>query len=78
MVNAYLHDIAGAEVIAKDFRTWGATVLAAEALSEVDDFTSKTDSRRRIKAAVIEVAEQLGNTPTICRKSYIHPAVVDC
>ncbi|MBL26061.1 MAG: DNA topoisomerase I [Rhodospirillaceae bacterium] len=78
MVNAYLREIAGEAVTAKDFRTWGATVLAAEALGQAGDFTSKADSRRRIKAAVTEVAEHLGNTPAICRKSYIHPTVVDC
>ena len=72
-VNAYLREIAGEEFTAKDFRTWGGTVLAALALAEPSD---EGDTRRRLTAAIAEVAARLGNTPAICRKCYIHPDVV--
>ena len=72
-VNAYLREIAGEEFTAKDFRTWGGTVLAALALAEPGE---EGDSRRRLTAVITEVAARLGNTPTICRKCYIHPDVV--
>jgi DNA topoisomerase-1 len=72
-VNAYLREIAGEEFTAKDFRTWGGTVLAALALAEP---TEEGDTRRRLTAAITEVAARLGNTPTICRRCYIHPDVV--
>jgi DNA topoisomerase-1 len=72
-VNAYLREIAGEEFTAKDFRTWGGTVLAALALAEPSE---EGDTRRRLTAAIAEVAARLGNTPTICRKCYIHPDVV--
>jgi DNA topoisomerase-1 len=72
-VNAYLREIAGEEFTAKDFRTWGGTVLAARALAEPSE---EADTRRRLTAAITEVAARLGNTPTICRKCYIHPDVV--
>jgi len=73
-VNDYLRAIAGEEFTAKDFRTWGGTVLAALALAAPDP--EGTDARRRLTAAVVAVAARLGNTPAICRKCYIHPDVV--
>lgn len=76
-VNAYLRDIAGREVTAKDFRTWAGTVMAALALSSVGPFTSPTDSKRKIRAAIDAVATKLGNTPTICRKCYVHPNILE-
>jgi DNA topoisomerase I len=76
-VNAYLREIAGDEFTAKDFRTWAGTVLAALALAEVKAFTSKRQARRNIVRAVESVARRLGNTPAICRKGYVHPAVID-
>jgi DNA topoisomerase-1 len=76
-VNAYLRGVAGEEFTAKDFRTWAGTVLAALALAEVAAFTSKTQARRNIVRAVESVARRLGNTPAICRKGYVHPAVID-
>jgi DNA topoisomerase-1 len=72
-VNAYLREIGGEEFTAKDFRTWGGTVLAACALAGP---TEEGDARRRLTAAIGQVAARLGNTPTICRKCYIHPDVV--
>jgi len=76
-VNTYLRGIAGEEFTAKDFRTWAGTVLAALALAEVAAFTSKTQARRNIVRAVETVARRLGNTPAICRKGYVHLAVID-
>lgn len=77
-VNSYLRDIAGSDFSAKDFRTWAGTVLAATALRELKTFHSETHAKRQVKKAVEAVARLLGNTPTICRKSYIHPRVFDC
>ncbi len=76
-VNEYLRDIAGEEFTAKDFRTWAGTVLAALALAEVAVFSSKRQARRNIVRAVESVARRLGNTPAICRKGYVHPAIID-
>jgi DNA topoisomerase I len=77
-VNAYLADLLGGELTAKDFRTWHATVLAALALATSDEPGDTRASRRRaVKAAVEEVAGYLGNTPTMARKSYIDPRVLD-
>jgi DNA topoisomerase-1 len=64
-------------VTAKDFRTWGGTVLAAAALSAFDPPDSKALARANIKAAIDEVAGSLGNTPAICRKCYVHPALIE-
>jgi DNA topoisomerase-1 len=77
-VNDYLRDISGQEITAKDFRTWAGTVLAALALQEVGEFASPTAAKRQIKAAIGQVAARLGNTPTICRKCYVHPQLLDC
>lgn len=63
---------------AKDFRTWAGTVLAAMALAEFSAFDSEAMAKRNVRAAIESVAARLGNTPTICRKCYVHPAVVDC
>ena len=76
-VNAYLREVAGAEFTAKDFRTWAGTVLAALALAEIEAFTSKRQAKRNIVRAVESVARRLGNTPAICRKCYVHPALLD-
>jgi len=76
-VNGYLREISGREVTAKDFRTWAATVGAARALVESGAFGSMTQAKRNVRAAIERVAACLGNTPTICRKCYIHPEVVN-
>jgi DNA topoisomerase-1 len=68
-VNAYLKETAGGEFTSKDFRTWAGTVLAAEALHEF--------GANRLSQAIEHVARQLGNTKAVCRKCYIHPAVID-
>lgn len=76
-VNAYLREISGSDVSAKDFRTWGGTVLAAAALSGFDKPDTATLAKANIKAAIDEVAGSLGNTPAICRKCYVHPALLE-
>ena len=75
-VNAYLKEITGAEITAKDFRTWAGTVLTAMALSEIQSFQSATQAKRNLRSAIKDVAARLGNTPTICRKCYVHPELV--
>ncbi len=77
-VNAYLQEVFEADVTAKDFRTWHATVIAATSLADnASADTSKTSRKRVIRKAVVEVSEYLGNTPTIARNSYIDPRVID-
>ena len=76
-VNEYLRTITGEDYTAKDFRTWSGTVLAALALREFEQFDSETQAKKNIVRAIEAVAEKLGNTPTICRKCYVHPAVLE-
>ncbi len=76
-VNAYLKDISGEDITAKDFRTWHGTVLAALALQEFQKFDNQAGAKKNIKAAIQCVAARLGNTPTICRKCYIHPEILN-
>src|SRR5688572_19143318 len=76
-VNAYLRRITRRDFTAKDFRTWSGTVLAAVALEKCLVPATKAKARRDVVAAVGAVAERLGNTPSIARKSYVHPAVID-
>jgi DNA topoisomerase I len=73
-VNEYLRETAGDDFSAKDFRTWAGTVLAAEALSGAE-FRTGRQALKNVKSAVAWVAERLGNTVSVCRKCYIHPAV---
>lgn len=75
-VNAYLREITGRDITAKDFRTWAGTVLAALALQEFEAFDSQAGAKKNLRAAIERVASRLGNTPTICRKCYIHPEVL--
>ena len=75
-VNAYLREISGEDYTAKDFRTWAATVLAAWALSEFEAVDGEAAAKRNITRAIERVASRLGNTPAICRKSYVHPEIV--
>jgi DNA topoisomerase-1 len=76
-VNAYLKDITGRDFTSKDFRTWAGTVLASELLRECEAAPSETKAKKNIVQAVEVVARQLGNTKAVCRKCYIHPAVID-
>ena len=77
-VNDYLREIAGADISAKDFRTWGGTVLAVLALSAIGPFETKTQSKMNLRRAYEAVGARLGNTATICRTCYIHPEVIAC
>jgi len=76
-VNAYLKEITGEDFTAKDFRTWAGTVLACTALQEFAGYDSQSQAKKNVLKAVEAVAGMLGNTRSVCRKSYIHPAVLD-
>lgn len=76
-VNAHLKEISGDDFSAKDFRTWAGTVLASLALQEFERFDSETQAKRNIVAAIENVAARLANTPSVCRKCYVHPAILD-
>jgi DNA topoisomerase IB len=76
-INAYLKEISGAEISAKDFRTWNATVLMAATLAETPAPKSKTARKKAVREAYVRVSEQLGNTPAVCKASYVDPRVVD-
>ncbi|RON15659.1 DNA topoisomerase IB [Pseudomonas frederiksbergensis] len=75
-VNAYLQTLTGADFTAKDYRTWAGSALALAVLRELQ-WESEADAKRHVVEMVKNVARQLGNTPAVCRKCYIHPAVVD-
>jgi DNA topoisomerase-1 len=76
-VNDYLRGITAEDFTAKDFRTWAGTVLATLALREFETFDSQTQAKKNIVQAIEHVAKELGNTPAICRKCYVHPEVID-
>jgi DNA topoisomerase-1 len=76
-VNDYLREITGEHFTAKDFRTWAGTVLTAMLLREFAPFESQTQAKKNVVEAIKSVAARLGNTPSVCRKCYIHPAVLD-
>jgi DNA topoisomerase I len=76
-VNAYLREITGEDITAKDSRTWAGTQLAAEALRALRDIDNESRRKKAIIRAVEKVARHLGNTPAVCRRCYIHPAVLD-
>ena len=75
-VNAYLREATGGDFTAKDFRTWAATKLAAEALQRLAHFESETEAKRNVLAVIDEVARKLGHTRAVCRRSYVHPRVI--
>jgi DNA topoisomerase I len=77
-VNDYLREITGQNFTAKDFRTWAGSVLACTVLREFEAFASETEAKRNVVRAIEAVAARLGNTPTVCRKCYVHPAVLEC
>ncbi|HZZ71580.1 MAG TPA: hypothetical protein VFE24_04960 [Pirellulales bacterium] len=76
-VNEYLREVTGLDITAKDFRTWAGTALAAEALQEFETFDSQARAKKNIVRAIERVAARLGNTPSVCRKCYIHPTILD-
>ncbi len=76
-VNEYLRVISGQDFTAKDFRTWGGTVIATDSLEELGAFDSQTQGKKNVVQAIKMTAEHLSNTPAICRKCYVHPGVLD-
>src|SRR6185295_19494107 len=76
-VNAYLKEISGEDFTSKDFRTWAGTLLAARALRRLAPFASQAEGRRNLAQAIEAVANALGNTKAVCRKCYVHPAIVE-
>ncbi len=75
-VNDYLQEITGQDFTAKDFRTWAGTKLAASMLQEFQAFSSEAQAKKNIVQAIENVSSRLGNTPSICRKCYVHPAII--
>jgi DNA topoisomerase-1 len=75
-INAYLREITNREVTAKDFRTWAGTMLAAQKLRAAGPAATRKEAEKNIVVAIDAVAERLGNTRTVCRKYYVHPAVL--
>jgi DNA topoisomerase-1 len=76
-VNAYLREITGEDFTAKDFRTWGGTVLALSALLAAEPCETEKEADKAVVEAVKRVAGELGNRPAICRKYYVHPVVIE-
>jgi DNA topoisomerase-1 len=76
-VNEYLREITGEDFSAKDFRTWAGTVLTAIALNAQEKFETQKQAKSNVNTAIRAVAKILGNTPAICRKCYVHPAVLE-
>lgn len=77
-VNEYLRELSDQDFTAKDFRTWAGSVLACRILREFEQFGSETQAKKNIVQAIHVVAKRLGNTPSVCRKCYVHPAVLEC
>ncbi len=77
-VNDYLRAVSGEDFTAKDFRTWAGTVLASMALRNFEESASETEAKKNVVEAIKTVAQRLGNTPAVCRKCYVHPAVLEC
>jgi len=76
-LNAYLREISGQDFTAKDFRTWAGTLLAFHLLRELPDAETEMQAKRNVVDVIKQVAARLGNTPAVCRKCYVHPAVLD-
>jgi DNA topoisomerase I len=76
-VNDYIREISGEEFTAKDFRTWAGTLLAVPALGEIGAFSTQRQAKSNVLRAIDRVAEQLNNTRAVCRKYYVHPAVLE-
>ena len=76
-VNEYLREVTGQHFTAKDFRTWAGSVLACDLLRELGPFETETQAKKNVVEAIKKVAAKLGNTPSVCRKCYVHPAVLE-
>jgi len=77
MVNSYIKKISGGDFTAKDFRTWSGTVYALNALKELGMHASETEAKRKLAVLFRQVSKELGNTPNVCKKYYVHPVIVD-
>jgi DNA topoisomerase-1 len=77
-VNGYLKDISGQDFTAKDFRTWAGTVLAITHLLERESGSTQRELKAAVTSVMKEVARELGNTPAVCRRCYVHPSVITC
>jgi DNA topoisomerase-1 len=77
-VNDYLRAVSGEDFTAKDFRTWAGTVLTCRALRQFEESASETAAKKNVVEAIKAVAQRLGNTPAVCRKCYVHPAILEC
>jgi DNA topoisomerase-1 len=75
-VNSYLREISGKDITAKDFRTWGGTMLAGVELRDMGPAKTQAEAKKNILRAIDAVSERLGNTRTVCRKYYVHPALL--
>ena len=76
-VNGYLREITGQDLSAKEFRTWAGTVLCAVALRKLEACSSESEAKQNVAQVIKSVAQQLGNTPAVCRACYVHPAVIE-
>lgn len=76
-VNAYLREVSGQDFTAKDFRTWAGTLLSFHLLRELPEPETEAQAKKNVVDAIKQVAGRLGNTPAVCRKCYVHPAVLD-
>ena len=76
-VNEYLREITGEHFTAKDFRTWAGSVMCCDLLNEFEPATTVTQAKKNVVQAIARVAAQLGNTPSVCRKCYVHPLVLE-
>lgn len=77
-VNDYLREMTGQDFTAKDFRTWAGTVLTWAELQALEAFESETQAKKNVSQAIKSVSALLGNTPSVCRKCYVHPAILEC
>lgn len=77
MVNNYLQAITNEDTSAKEFRTWGGTVLSAETLFALGPATTEAEMKKNISSAIKIVSQQLGNTATVCRTYYVHPVILE-
>ncbi len=76
-INQYLREVAGRQITAKDFRTFAGTMLAASALRDIGPFSTEKEGNANIVRAIDQVAKRLGNTRAVCRKYYVHPAIIE-
>jgi len=76
-VNTYLREATGGDFSAKDFRTWAATVSCATVLAAMGEAATQAEAKSNVVAALVATSKRLGNTPAVCRKAYVHPAIIE-